>query len=642
MESASLSLPDSLYIFIGSEALNPLFTVLKVECKSLYQTELIRSTQSTEAVIVLSIDDSLPHDAYRIHIDDHIEIKGGSYQAVAMGSISLLQSINQENGATSILKGTIHDYPDLPFRGLLVDLARRKHRLPVLKQIVSLCRWYKVSHLHLHLTDDYAFRFPSDAYPQLITREFYYKKEELAELIAFANARGVEIIPELEVPGHAGEFIRKMPEIFAFDDEKLNRNTINMANDEIYTVLDTLIGEIAEVFYSSPYMHIGGDEPDFSAMADDPQMQQYLKEKNLDSVEALYWHFINQMHQFVAKRGKQTIVWEGFAKEGNKVISKDIIVMAWETMYQLPSELLDAGFKMINVSWKPLYVVNSRKWEARDIYHWNVYQWQNWLPEAPSYDTIQIDAHEHILGASMASWDQPEYAEISSLRRRIPAMTERVWNVERELSTDEFEKSLERLDIKLSDYFSPVQLQASGLRFPQILDGRRDEQIWFDDTLKLHLHTPANVAVRFTSDGKPVSASSPVYEDTLRFWQSTTLRYQAFTALGEPVGHEILTYYELHPLRVTFSGENLIGEDERWERVDSWRFPFYQGLNLHITAARPGIIRVEMGENDLNANSPVYQEAMKIEKDAVVKAGLFNGDSLIGHIWSEHFIKLEE
>lgn len=563
LEATSLSLPDSLNIFIWSEALNPLFNVLKEEFKSLFLIEIIRSTKSAGAELVLKIDDSFPKETYRININNNIKITGGSYQAVAMGSISVLQSIRQKKGEKSILKGTIYDYPDLPFRGLLIDVARRKHHLAVLKQIVSLCRWYKINYLHLHLTDDYAFRFPSEAYPQLITHEFHYEKKELAELIEFANARGVEIIPELEVPGHAGEFIRKMPEIFAFGDEKLNHNTINMANDEIYPVLDTLIGEITDLFHSSRYIHIGGDEPDFSGMDDDPQMQQYLQHEGLDSVEELYWHFINRMHEFVKKRGRQTIVWEGFAKEGNNVVSKDIIVMAWESMYQLPSELLDAGFKIINVSWKPLYVVNNRKWEPLDIYHWNVYQWQNWLPKAPSYDTIQIDPHEYVLGASMASWDQPEYTEISSLRKRIPAMSERVWNVEKHLSTDEFEKALEQLDAKLSDYLSPVQLQASGLSFPHIRDGRRDEQVWFDDTLRLKLLTPTDMVARFTTNGNPVSASSPVYVNALRLWQTNTLRYQAFTLQGEPVGREILKYYELNPLTVTFAGEDLIGEDER-------------------------------------------------------------------------------
>ncbi|MFW6259298.1 MAG: family 20 glycosylhydrolase, partial [Tangfeifania sp.] len=540
-----------------------------------------------------------------------------------------------------IPKGVIYDYPDLPFRSLLVDLARREHHLAVLKQIVSLCRWYKVKYLHLHLTDDNHFRFPSDAYPQLVTEEFHYTKKELKELIEFAANRGVEIIPELEVPGHAGQFIQKMPEIFAFRDENLNRNTINMASDDIYPVLDTLVGEFARLFHSSKYIHIGGDEPNFSGMDEDPEMQQYLKNKGLQSVEELYWHFINRMHEFVKKRGKQTIVWEGFAKEGNPVVSKNIIVMAWETMYQLPSELLEAGYEIINVSWKPLYVVNTRKWSPAEIYNWNVYQWQNWLPEAPSYDTIQIVENPDVLGAGMASWDQPEYTEISSLRKRIPAMVERVWNVEKKITEDEFQAKLNLLDKKLGRYFSPVEVKATGLSFPEVTDGRLDEQVWFNDTLRLSFETPLNLTVRYTTDGTKVSFSSPVYKNPLKFSETTTLRYQAFSLNGEPVGHEILKYYELHPLKIEYESDSLISEDERWKRPDSWRFPFYENLKIHISAKRPGVIRYAKGSN-VTANSSVFRKRIIIESDEYVEAGLFQGDSLIGKTWSQHFININE
>jgi len=642
LEKGYLTLPDTLNIITVSADLDPLYKVLKEEFKSLYLTEVTRAKNRKGADLILKIDDSLPEETYRVIINEDIRVTGGSYLAVAMGTVSLLQSISDEDGKKSIRKGTIYDYPDLPFRGLLVDVARRKHHVAVLKQIISLCRWYKIRYIQLHLTDDNAFRFPSEAYPQLVTQEFYYTEEELDELIQFAQARGVEIIPELEVPGHAGEFIRMMPEIFAFRNQKLNRYTINMASDEIYPVLDTLIGEIANVFHSSRYIHIGGDEPDFSGMVSDPQMQQYIKSKGLDSVEELYWHFINRMHEFVKKQGKQTLVWEGFGKEGNPVVSKDIIVMAWETLYQLPSELLEAGFDIINVSWKPLYVVNVRKWDPLEIYDWNVYQWQNWLPTAPSYDTIQIDATDKVLGASMASWDQPEYTEISSLRKRIPAMAERVWNVDKKLSAAEFNTVSNQLNSKLSHYFSPVQVLVSGLSFPQVTDGRQDEQVWFDDTLQLQLKTPYPLVARFTMNGKPVTRSSPVYEDPLKFSQTTTLRYQAYKRQGEPVGHEILRFYELQPLKIQYESENLITAEERWQRPDSWQYPFFESLQIHISSQRSGVIRYAKGSSELNADSPVYLGPITIREDVFLKTGLFKGDSLIGQPWSQHFKKIEK
>ncbi len=640
LQDGTFSFRDTLVLYADLKVLEPMYDVLKQEFKSLYLTEIIHDTDSARAGILLNIDSSLDEETYRVAVNNNIVVNGGSYRAVAMGTVSVLQSITEILDQKYIRKGVIYDFPDLPFRGLMIDVARRKHSIAVLKQIVSLCRWYKIHYLQLHLTDENYFSFPAKAYPQLATEEFRFEKDELIDLIDFANARGVEIIPELEVPGHAGQFIEKMPQVFGFRNEELNRQTINMANEEIYPILDTLIGEIADIFHSSRYIHIGGDEPNFSGMDEDPQMQQYLKSKGLNSVEELYWHFINQMHGFVKKRGKQTIVWEGFSKEGNPVVSKDIIVMAWETMYQLPSELLDGGYTIINVSWKPLYVVNTRKWDPPEILAWNVYQWQNWIPEIPSYDTIQIDEHQNVLGASMASWDQPEYTEISSLRRRLPAMAERVWNLEMNISDAEFQTALDQLDTKLSRYFSPVQVHASGFSFPEILDGRNDEQGWFDDTLGVKLKTPNNLLVRYTTNGTPVSELSPVYQDDLIFSESVTLRYRAYSLTGEPVGHEILNYYEFYPLKIRLEGERLIDDDERWERVDSWNYPFYDSLKIHISANKPGVIRFATGAENLTENSHQYNGPISIYNDTIVKAGLFKNDSLVGKTWIQNFKKI--
>lgn len=640
LQEGILSFQDTLVLYADLELLEPLHDVLKQEFKSLYLTEIIHDTDSSGADILLYIDPSMDEETYRVAINNTVVVTGGSYCAVAMGTVTVLQSISETQNQKHIRKGIIYDFPDLPFRGLMIDVARRKHSITVLKQIVSLCRWYKIHYLQLHLTDENYFSFPTEAYPQLATEEFRFEKDELIDLIDFANANGVEIIPELEVPGHAGQFIEKMPHVFGFSNHELNRQTINIANEEIYPILDTLIGEIADIFHSSSYIHIGGDEPNFRGMDEYPQMQQYLKSKGLESEEHLYWHFINRMHGFVKKRGRQTIVWEGFSKEGIPVVSKDIIVMAWETMYQLPSELLDGGYTIINVSWKPLYVVNTRKWNPSEILAWNVYQWQNWIPQIASYDTIQIDEHQNVIGASMASWDQPEYTEISSLRRRLPAMAERVWNVERNISDAEFQTALDQLDEKLSRFFSHVQVHASGLSFPEILDGRNDEQGWFDDTLWLKFSVPNNLLVHYTTDGNPVSELSPVYQDDLKFSESVTLRYRAYSRTGEPVGHEILNYYEFYPLKIRLESERLIDEDERWERVDSWNYPFYDSLQIHISANRPGVIRFAKGAEILTSNSPEYDEPISIHNDAVVKAGLFKNDSLVGKTWSQNFKKI--
>jgi hexosaminidase len=636
-DAGFISFTDSLFICTEEEKLFPLLPVLQDEFKSMFNISIKRTSMKHEADLFIMIDEGMEDETYFLTIGDQISLTGGSYQAVAMGTVSILQLMSEQNNAWILLRGTVHDYPDMHFRGLMIDVARKKHSAEVLKQVVSLCRWNKMNYLQLHLTDEHYFSFPSDAFPQLSTENFHFTKDELIDLVQFADARGIEIIPELEVPGHAGQFVEQMPEVFGFANEKLNRFTINLARDQIYPVLDTVIGEMAAVFSSSKYIHIGGDEADFSGMDEDAEVKQYLQENDFSSVDELFWHFINRMNEMVKKRNRKAIVWEGFSKEANDVVSKDITVMAWETMYQLPDDLLDAGYQIINVSWKPLYVVNNRKWSPAEIYNWNVYQWQNWYPKAPSFHTIQIDKHPDVLGAFMASWDQPEYVEISSLRKRLPAMVERIWNMDRKLSDKEFIPSIESLDLKLDRYFSPVKIQENGLLYPDIQDGYRHEQVWFGDTLILKLETPPGYVVRFSTD-EAISEKSAIFNGPVKITESTVLRYKAYTNAGVPVGHEIVKYYELNPLKITLKGNNLITEKELWSRIESWKYPFSDSLKIIISSERPGKIKYMLGD-DKTSEYKTYSGPISITEDVLVTAGLFVNESLTGELWRQHFTK---
>ncbi|MFW5725968.1 MAG: glycoside hydrolase family 20 zincin-like fold domain-containing protein, partial [Bacteroidota bacterium] len=188
LQDGTFSFQDTLVLYADVEVLKPLYNVLKQEFKSLYLTEIIQGNDSAKADILLNIDPSMDEESYRVTVNNNIKVTGGSYRAVAMGTVSVLQSISESQELKHIRKGIIYDFPDLPFRGLMIDVARRKHSIAVLKQIVSLCRWYKIHYLQLHLTDENFFSFPTEAYPQLATEEFRFEKDEFIDLVNFANA----------------------------------------------------------------------------------------------------------------------------------------------------------------------------------------------------------------------------------------------------------------------------------------------------------------------------------------------------------------------------------------------------------------------------------------------------------------------
>jgi hexosaminidase len=456
LDSRDLKLSSTLSCKVNRELL-PLINLLGQEYHSIAGGQILSRHSETSIDLTLAIDRAFAKDAYRLVVGSKIEITGGSYQAVAMGSVTFLQMITrQSDGVFAIPQVTISDSPELPFRGLLVDVARNWHDVSTLKHLIELARWYKVNYLQLHLTDNELFTFPSRALPALPTPDKHYTKKQLLDLVEYARVRGVAIIPEIDVPGHSRTTVERMPTTFGFDPvlKDTRGRTVGMINigrEAAYVALGKLIKEVAKVFHTSSYIHIGGDEPDLEPVASDPQIRNFISAHCLGDINELYRYFIVRMGEIVQRNGKQMIVWEGFQKDGKVQIPRDVIVAEFETAYQLPQDLLAGGYKAINASWQPLYVVNDRKWNPDYIYNWNPYRWESPFSFRPSFNPIQLEPTSQILGAMMCAWEQPQEIELQSLRQRVAAMSERVWDggLQPERSVEWFDTALTHTDAKL-------------------------------------------------------------------------------------------------------------------------------------------------------------------------------------------------
>jgi hexosaminidase len=402
--------------------------------------------------ISLLIDSSLKGEAHTVTVDDKgAVVRGGNYQAVALGTTTLLQAVQKDGEKLSLPAMKIEDHPTANFRGLLLDVARQPHSIANIKQIVNLCRLYKTRYLQLHLTDDQLWMFPSKAYPLLGTNNLGgvkpYTIEELKDLVAYADARGVTIIPEFDVPGHSGTAVRTMPELFTITGTKpyIHHASINFAKEEVMKAVETIIAEMCEIFKSTPYFHIGGDEADLSLAGQNPEFQAALKKHDLPSIHEFYRYFLVQMNEVIKKQGKQMIVWEGFHRGGKVEIPRDVIVMAYEMQFYMPDHLVEDGYEVINASWTPLYVVNKKVRPASEIYAWNMFQFKR--HGAPPEDQgIVLPKTDKVIGAHMCSWEQPEEIEVSSLRGRLPAMAERIWNADAGKDFADFEKRFTETD----------------------------------------------------------------------------------------------------------------------------------------------------------------------------------------------------
>jgi hexosaminidase len=409
-------------------------------------------------LVALRLDRALAAEEYRLDTRDGITIAGGSPRAVAWGGATLAQLLAGSvalgvadeavaEPATLLPAVAIRDAPDCSWRGLLVDVARQPHTIATLEQLVTACWLAKVPYLQLHLTDDPAFTFPSRAFPELATKGHSFTREELVALVAFAEARGVTLVPELEMPGHCGALIAARPDLFRA--HELHHATIAFAKPEVVAAMKTLVDELIELFPTSPWIHLGGDECDLAHVDENPAFPAaYAREKVADA-HGLYLWFLAEMHSHVKSRGRRTIVWEGFGHGAQPELPRDVVVMAYEALYHLPGCLLKDGYPVINTSWRPLYVVNDRKWEPAEIHAWNRFHWDHFVDGFPATGGLDVEPTDRVLGAQLCAWEQPDSLELPSIRRRLAALSERTWNERAGRSAADFAARLDQWDARL-------------------------------------------------------------------------------------------------------------------------------------------------------------------------------------------------
>lgn len=442
-----------------TEQWRPLLEAFAVAAKKIFG---IIFTDGTEGMQVI-LDESLSKDTYVIDMRNQMQVFAADTHGCAYALATVLQ-LMQENGEIEVVR--IEDKPDKDYRGLMVDLAREWHPFCTLLHYVDLCFFYKIKYLHLHFMDDQSCTLPFDNFPALMTEGKFYSKDEIRLLCNYAKSRGIVLVPEIEMPGHAKVLVKAYPELFAnrFDegadvdrvvsqDFILRGNSVICAGSEkTFASITRLIDEVLEMFPDSPYIHLGADEVCTKAWNKCHLCREYMERSNVKDVEELFADFVGRVTDYVLGKGRQPIVWEGFAKEYSEKISKNVIVIAWESHYQYPDELVESGFEVINCSWKPMYIVpdhlcrynaNQLDWSVTDILKWNIYEWQHWWEgSAAKLNPFHLSPTEKVLGAQICAWEQTYECEIAEVVVRLAALSERTWSVKRYCSDEEFMQKL--------------------------------------------------------------------------------------------------------------------------------------------------------------------------------------------------------
>ncbi|MDN3643553.1 family 20 glycosylhydrolase [Lutimonas halocynthiae] len=308
------------------------------------------------AKVEMGIDES-----YTLIVDKGgIKINAATDVGAMHGLSTLLQLIKVNDGAYVFTGVSIEDEPRFVWRGLMMDVARHFMPIEVVKRNIDAMAFVKLNVFHWHLSDDQGFRVELNTLPKLTEMAsdgLFYTQDQIRDIVAYADARGIRVVPEFDVPGHGSAFLTAYPELGSKKDIEysLERDagifdpTLDPTNDKTYEFMDTLFKEAAPLF-QDVYFHIGGDENEGKHWHENPEIQQFMKENDLKDNHELQTYFNIKLEKILAKYGKSLMGWEEIMTEN---MPKSALIHSWRGVNEgvAPGQsLVDAvknGYKTI-------------------------------------------------------------------------------------------------------------------------------------------------------------------------------------------------------------------------------------------------------------------------------------------------------
>lgn len=435
----------------------------------------------------------------------------------------------------------IHDAPRFAYRGNMFDVSRTFFDKDYMLRHIDFLAYHKINKLHWHLVDDNGWRVEIKKYPKLTQigawrgadealppaynsgAERYggfYTQDEIREIVAYAADRNIEIIPEIDLPGHSKSVAVSYPEILCRHDKDLlsvqgeSKNVFCVGKEDNYKMLDNIMKEIASLF-PSKYINIGGDEVVTESWKYCPDCQAVMKKMGYTSEKQLMEYFVERMEKIVNKHGKLLAGWEDI-RNGNVDRSSRIVV--WHGKYAKQS--VDKGFPTIVQPCEYAYFDMKYSLEERG------HTWAAIIPmeTAYSFDPIASlgipeEQADLILGPQGGLWTEmlyfpPHFAEYQ-LYPRMCAIAEIGW-------TPQEMREYEDFDARLSaSHFERMYQMGIRFRLPM-------PEVKAKKSVVTAKAPYDNMVVRYTTDGTSPTPSSPVVTGEILSDNLQDLRFATF------------------------------------------------------------------------------------------------------------------
>lgn len=348
--------------------------------------------------LVMTKDATLAHEAYKLTVNEAgINIAAadstGFFYAIQTLKQLMPHAIYNRSGASTAIDWTvpcveIADQPQLGHRGYMLDVARHFFSKTEVKRILDIMATYKMNRFHWHLTDDQGWRIDIPEYPKLAQvgavrkgsfvnaggsskffddteygRGMYYTLDDLREIVAYAKSLNIEIIPEIDLPGHMVAAVAAYPE-FSCDPTKkyevridggISKDVLNIGKDETIDFLKCVLGHMAEVF-PYKYIHLGGDECPTDQWSHNADCLKRVKDEGLAGVNELQSWLVEKLGLYLKEKyDKDIICWDELLAHWKSDNTVKPVIMAWNHINK-SKEAADKGFKSIVVPYQSLYL----------------------------------------------------------------------------------------------------------------------------------------------------------------------------------------------------------------------------------------------------------------------------------------------
>lgn len=430
-------------------------------------------TQDTIGKNSIQIEVEQTLDSLYVNIDEsyslevtstQVNLKANNNIGAYRGLETLLQLVNAKGKNVHIPNLSIQDQPRFPWRGLMIDVCRHWMPIEVIKRNIDAMAAVKMNVLHLHLTEDQAFRIESKIYPKL--HELgndgnYFSQEQIKSIVQYAFDRGIRVVPEFDIPGHATSWAVGYPELMSIKkDNKLETNygvfnpTFNPTKEETYFFFSQFIQEMSALFPDA-YFHIGGDENNGKQWKENDKIQDFMEDHNLADNHALQAYFNQRIQAILKENNKRMVGWDEIYQPS---ISKEIVIQSWrgkESLYKTAQSgypgILSNGYYLDKV------------FTAKKYYENDPIPFGTELPDSTK---------KQILGGEATMWS--ELVNQKTVDSRIwpvtAAIAERLWSNTENCNTAKLYQKLPVISAQLEEHglqhlnYQPALLrQMSGL-----------------------------------------------------------------------------------------------------------------------------------------------------------------------------------